>query len=205
LVRVGEERRGEIVDAWRQFQKVVADQIRMIGALKAAHEKLGEFYFKHSTLLQKGRGASTATDSTTVAPSPEFADYESNGSSNKVMNLIQKFMGEAQVIKDEATSDEQNAADAYVKLVGESNDSIKAKSRAIADKTEELAGVDQATSNALLAKDQTLQDLEGLAGTKASLHAQCDFLLDNFTARQKARAAEIDALAEVKAILSGMK
>jgi len=188
-----------------EFQKVVADQIRTIGALKAAHEKLAAFYFKQSLLQNKQKTASKVGDTTTVAPSPEFQDYESNGSSNKVMNLIQTTMGDAQILKDNAVNDEQNAADAYVKLVGESNDAIKAKSREVADKTEELADTEQATSQALLAKDQTLKDLESLAGTKASLHAQCDFLLDNFTARQKARAAEIDALAEVKAILGGMK
>lgn len=199
MQRAAEDRKQENME----FQTIVADQIRTIEALKAAHAKLGEFYFKNSNLLQQD-ARSTGTDVTTVAPSPEFEDYKSNRNSNKVMNLIQKLTGEAQVIKDNAVSDEQNAADAYVKLVGESNDSIKAKYKAIADKTEELADTEQAISQATISKDQTLRDLESLAATKAELHGQCDFLLKNFDLRQKARAAELDALAEVKAILSGM-
>jgi len=167
--------------------------------LKAAHAKLGEFYFKDS-FLQKG-----ARTMDTPAPSPEFKDYKSNGSSNKVMNLIQKFMGEAQVMKDNAVSDEQNASNAYVKLVGESNDSIKAKSREVVDTTEELADTEQGISQATISKGETLRELESLAATKGELHAQCDFLLKNFELRQKARAAEMDALAEVRAILGGMK
>merc|ERR1719499_1284634 len=121
------------------------------------------------------------------------------------MNLIHKLTGEAQVIKDNAVSDEQNAVDAYVKLVSESNDSIEAKSRAVVDTSGELAETEQAISQATISKGETLRDLESLAATKASLHTQCDFLLKNFDVRQKARAAELDALAEVKAILSGMK
>jgi len=198
MQRASEDRKQEN----QEFQTVVADQIRTIGALKAAHAKLAEFYFKDSALVQIPTSAQTTAG---VAEDPKFADYEQNGNSNKVMNLIQKIQGEAEVIKDKAVSDEQNAADAYVKLVGESNASIKAKSKAVVDKTEELADTEQAISQATISKDETLRELESLAATKAELHAQCDFLLKNFTLRQKARAAELDALAEVRAILGGMK
>jgi len=198
MQRASEDRKQEN----QEFQTLVADQIRTIGALKAAHAKLAEFYFKDSALVQIPTQAETGAG---VAESPKFADYESNGNSNKVMNLIQKIQGEAGVIKDKAVSDEQNAADAYVKLVGESNTSIKAKSKAVVDKTEELADTEQSISQATISKDETLRELESLAATKAELHAQCDFLLKNFTLRQKARAAELDALAEVRAILGGMK
>jgi hypothetical protein len=200
MQRAAEDRKQEN----KEFQSIVANQISTIEALKAAHAKLAEFYFKNSNLIQTG-AHSTATEATTVAPSPELADYQSNGNSNKVMNLIQKLTGEAQVLKDTAVKDEQNAEDAYVKLVGESNDSIKEKGKAVVDTTEELADTEQAISQATIDKDETLRDMESLAATKGELHAQCDFLLKNFELRQKARAAEMDALAEVKAILGGMK
>jgi len=199
IQRASENRKAEN----HEFQTIVADQIRTIGALKAAHAKLGEFYFKDAFVQEDGQ--TPATMAAGVEESPEFEDYKSNGNSNKIMNLIQKLTGEAQVVKDNAVSDEQNAADAYVKLVGESNDAVKAKSRAVVDKNEELANTEQAISQATISKDETLRDLESLAATKGELHAQCDFLLDNFTVRQQARAAELDALAEVKAILGGMK
>jgi len=195
MQRASEDRK----QANKDFQMVVADQIRTIGALKAAHAKLGEFYFKGSFVQQ------TPAADAGVKEAPGFADYENNGNSNKVMQMIQKVQGEAELTKDEAVSDEQNAADAYVKLVGDSNASVKAKSKAVVDKTEELADTEQAISQATISKGETLRDLESLAATKAELHAQCDFILKNFDARQKARAAEMDALAEVKGILSGMK
>jgi len=198
MQRASEDRKAEN----REFQTIVADQIRTIGALKAAHAKLGEFYFKDAFVQEPDFGAAKAAG---VEASPQFEAYESNGNSNKVMNMIQKLQGESQVVKDNAVSDEQNAADAYVKLVGESNESVKAKSKAVVDKTEELSDTEQGISQATISKGETLRELESLAATKGDLHAQCDFLLKNFAARQGARSAELDALAEVKGILGGMK
>jgi hypothetical protein len=163
MQRASEDRKQENME----FQRIVADQIRTIGALKAAHEKLAEFYHIDSFLQVKNEPGSANVEAG-VEASPEFADYENNGNSNKIMNLIQKLTGEAEVIKDNAVSDEQNAADAYVKLVGESNASIKAKSKAVVDKTEELANTEQSISEATISKDETLRDLESLAATKGN-------------------------------------
>jgi len=198
MQRAAEDRKQEN----QEFQRILADQIRTIGALKAAHAKLGEFYFKDAFLQEPDFGAAKGAG---VEAAPKLQDYESNGNSNKVMNLIQKLTGEAQVIKDNASSDEQNAQNAYVKLVGESNDSIKQKGKAVVDTMEELADTEQGISQATISKGETLRELESLAGTKGELHQQCDFLIKNFELRQKARYAEMDALAEVKAILGGMK
>merc|ERR1719428_269368 len=50
------------------------------------------------------------------------------------------------------------------------------------------------------AANAAMADLEKYA---TGVHASCDFVLDNFDIRQKARAEEIDALEDAKAILSG--
>jgi len=52
---------------------------------------------------------------------------------------------------------------------------------------------------------QTMKELEGLNDELGDLHTSCDFVLNNFDARQAARIAEMDALKQAKAILSGMK
>lgn len=200
LQRASEDRKTESIE----FQRVVADQTRAIDALKAAHKKLSDFYFKHSTFLQESAPGETTT-TTTIAPAPEFKAYQSHGLSNKVLNLIEKLTGEAQVIRDEVVHDEQNAQNAYQTLVAETNAGVKAKSKAVVDKQSEVAEVDQKMSQTQVEKDEAVEALDTLASTKAALHAQCDYLLRNFDARQKARAAEMDGLAEVKAILGGMK
>lgn len=47
--------------------------------------------------------------------------------------------------------------------------------------------------------------LEDLHQTSLDLSSSCDFILKNFDARQAARSAEMNALGEAKAILSGAK
>lgn len=49
------------------------------------------------------------------------------------------------------------------------------------------------------------KELDTLAGTKLDLHESCDWAMQNFDARQKARVEEMDALNTAKAYLSGAK
>lgn len=49
------------------------------------------------------------------------------------------------------------------------------------------------------------EDLQDLESTAMALHETCDWTLQNFDARQKARSEEVDALNEAKSYLSGAK
>ena len=61
----------------------------------------------------------------------------------------------------------------------------------------------------LAAKEQAKKDADtellGVREYVAQLHAQCDFLVQNFDLRKEARTEESDALKQAKAILSGAK
>jgi len=46
---------------------------------------------------------------------------------------------------------------------------------------------------------------EQLDFTKATLHEECDFTLENYKLRQTALETEVDALKQAKAMLSGSK
>eukprot|EP00929_Paragymnodinium_shiwhaense_P008935 TRINITY_DN112932_c0_g1_i1.p1 TRINITY_DN112932_c0_g1~~TRINITY_DN112932_c0_g1_i1.p1 ORF type:complete len:768 (-),score=259.65 TRINITY_DN112932_c0_g1_i1:78-2282(-) len=193
-----------------QFQVVVRDQKTAMNALNAAYDKLQSFYAKRQTFLQQQANipnaqhyANQARESAGAAP--EFQDHTVHENSNHVLVLIKKLAGDAQVMVDESVHSEQNAQAAYETLIQETNDSVKAKSRLITDKTGELAETDQRKSYTEQEKADVDGTIKGLADSLQALHSECDFLLGNFAARQEARAAEIDALAEVKAILRGMK
>jgi len=200
----------------REFQQVVGDQRRARRALKEAHARLAPVFGRHQTgLLQQVPGSGEGADEVefhkrgsgprpTVAPAPEFSDYDNKqGSSNQVLTLIQKLTGEAKVLEDASVHDEQNAQAAYETLIAETNDSVKAKSRMIVDKTQELRGVDAEAHRTRAERDRALEDLDALAASKGALHQQCDFFL-NFETRQASRIEEMDALTEAKAILAGM-
>ena len=86
-----------------------------------------------------------------------------------------------------------------------SNKMIITLTQDITDMTEKRAQVKVALIMAETDLSDTMKQLENLHATLADLHGSCDYIIKNFDARQAARSAEIDALGEAKAILSGMK
>jgi len=83
------------------------------------------------------------------------------------------------------------------------NKSLTEHNRAITNNTENKAKAEQTLTAAKADFKSTMRELEGLNDVLKSLHNQCDFVVKNFDARQAARAQEMDALNEAKAILSG--
>jgi len=199
LQRASENRKAENM----LFQKNSADAVRTQEALAKAYVKLEGFYSEKHVFLQthKGPGADEYFNS----GAPDAGTYQENEKSTGVMGMMKKMQGEAKIMEDEAVHDESEAQSAYESMIAETNSCVKEKSRLIADKTEEMATVDKTRQEKTLDKEEVLGDLQGLADEKAELLGQCTFLMENFDLRQESRAAEMDALGEVKGILSGMK
>jgi len=206
LQRASEDRKAENLE----FRMTVKGQKEAQEALKMAYEKLAAVYVKSAALMQQEPVEAPANPGGPAgkpvgSDMPELEDYSQHSSSNSVLTLIKKLIGEAKVIEDEATSDEQNAQTAYEKLVADTNDSVDAKTREIADKSAQLATTEKEMHLTSAEKKRTAEALVALGETRAAIHGECDFLLKNFDLRQSSRAAEMDALAEAKAIVSGMR
>merc|ERR1719198_1040073 len=108
-------------------------------------------------------------------------------------------------MENEAIDAEESAQSAYENFMKDSNKSIIAGTKAITNMSAALA---KAKEDLEMAKEDfkaTVDELEDLNEELGDLKKSCDYLLKNFDARQAARAAEIDALQEAYAILSGMK
>ena len=199
LQRASENRKAENM----LFQKNSADAVRTQEALAKASEKLGEFYSVKHVFLQTRKGPDA--DAHFNSGAPDAGTYQENEKSTGVMGMMKKMQGEAKIMEDEAVHDEGEAQAAYESMIAETNSCVKEKSRLIADKSEEMATVDKTRQEKTLDKEDVLGDLQGLSDEKADLLGQCTFLMDNFDLRQESRAAEMDALGEVKGLLSGMK
>jgi len=192
--RAGETREKENVE----FQETVADQRATQKLLTQALEVLKGFYDKKAkaaALAQKGK----------QTPPPGFKAYEKNKSSGGVMGMIQTIIDDAKKEEQETITSEADAQKAYETFVKDTNASVEEKTKAIIAKSEELgkAKEEKVKSEETLAK--TMTDLEGLSQEAAALHGECDFVLKNFEIRQSSRMAEMEALKQVKAILSGAK
>merc|ERR1719231_103259 len=104
---------------------------------------------------------------------------------------------------NEMEFNEKDGQEEYEEFVKDSAAKRAADSKSIAEKEGQKAGLEADIVNN---GDQKAAEEADLMATKqyiAELHADCDWLIENFETRKTARANEIDALKKAKAVLSG--
>merc|ERR1711920_514838 len=138
-------------------------------------------------------------------PPPGFEAYKKNAASGGVMSEIQQIISDAKAMEVEAIKAEEDAQKTYEAFVNETNASIAAKLKEIANKSELKAKAELDLVKAKEDKEAVIEELEQLSDYNAQLHKSCDFVLKNFDLRQAARDEEVEALRQAKAILSGAK
>jgi len=120
-----------------------------------------------------------------------------------VVALLKKLIADVEKDSIEAQTEEKNSQEQYEEFMAESSASR-------ADKVKEITGLNdskatlQSSITATKAELQSAQS-SALASSKvlASLHQECDWLAQNFDTRKAARAGEVDALNNAKAVLAG--
>eukprot|EP00747_Dinoflagellata_sp_TGD_P109114 gnl/TRDRNA2_/TRDRNA2_170593_c2_seq19.p1 gnl/TRDRNA2_/TRDRNA2_170593_c2~~gnl/TRDRNA2_/TRDRNA2_170593_c2_seq19.p1 ORF type:complete len:570 (-),score=186.89 gnl/TRDRNA2_/TRDRNA2_170593_c2_seq19:156-1865(-) len=200
IKRAGEDRELEN----QEYRTVVADQRATQELLHKAIDTLKAAY----AFPQKSNHAVMTTkvaSRTGQEPPAEFEEYEKSSSANGIVRLMEQILWDAKQMEVEATHDEDQSQKAYEAFHMDSKESIKAKEDGITNKTEEKAQADQELLTMQTEFDDTMTTLEDLSKTKGDLHGDCDYFLKNFETRQTARAEEIEALKQAKAMLSGMK
>merc|ERR1719515_641462 len=93
---------------------------------------------------------------------------------------------------------EETAQKDYEKLMGASQKSREQMAESITEKESANAEWGDKTEEA-----STTDALAKLKELIAGLHAECDFLMDNYDARKEARTNEVEGLKNAKAVLSG--
>jgi hypothetical protein len=176
-----------------EFQTTVADQRTTQEILKKALERLNLFYKKEAALLEKSH----------QTPPVQFNKYKNNAGASPVMGLIEQIIGDSATLEKEATAAEFKAQADYEQFVKDSNALIAELTEAVAAKTKAIGNAKLETADAESDHNSAVGELESLGQVEADLHAECDFVLKNFSIRQKARLQEIEAIGAAKAILSG--
>jgi hypothetical protein len=190
------------------YQQTINDQRLTQMILIKALERMKEVY----VLLQQGRqqpGAAhiaTSGTHTDAGNGPAaFKTYEENPAGKRVVALLEEVIAESKQMDDDAMTSEEDAQTAYEEFMKNSNTGITAHQTAITNMSEAKA---KATEALILANSDfatTMKEIEDLFNLATDLHKSCDYILNNFDARQAARTAEINALNEAKNILSGMQ
>jgi len=183
------------------FQTLVADQRATQSILQKALSRLGDFYTKKigrtALLLQRQQQKVAQT------PPVQFNKYKANSGSSPVMGLIEQIIGDSKQLESEATAGEYQAQADYERFVKDSNSLIS-------DLKASVSAKEEATASATVEREQAKSDLtsadgelESLSEYEANLHSECDFRMNNFEIRQKARLQEIEAIQAAKGILAG--
>jgi len=124
---------------------------------------------------------------------------ESNGIIAMMDSLtkdLDKEMTEAEVTEKDAQGD-------YETFMQDSATKRAEDSKTLTDKQGALANLETSLGDQKAEKTSTEKMLSATNEYIASLHAECDWLIKYFDMRQEARATEINALGNAKAVLSG--
>ena len=202
LKQAGEQRKAESL----AFQTAVSDQRATINILNKVLKRLKNFYDKKDMLLVEVRVHDASRQEPGAAappPPPKPSDYSKSGGAGGVLQVISKIITDAEVVEKEQEMGEQKAQTDYAAFTNDAKASLETDRAAIAANEESVAeneGVKSETQEAQSAKSEELANLNSLLNAH---HTDCDWLLQYFDVRKKARKEEMDAIADAKAILSG--
>jgi hypothetical protein len=186
----------------KDFQETVLDQKATQELLTKALEKLRAFYSKQA--LVETQSIALHSKKTGQAPPPGFGGaYKKNAGATGVMMMLQGIIKESKTVEQEAMAGEQEAQAAYEAFVKDTNEAIESIEKAVAEKevAKGRSDADMARTKADL--NVQLKTLEDLSALSQELHLSCDFTIKNFEVRQNARAKEMEALSQAKAVMSG--
>merc|ERR1719171_2827080 len=143
-----------------------------------------------------GTGVTALSQEAPPPPPETFGAYAKKGEeSNGVIAMMDLLIADL--------TKEKPAQEEYEAMMRDSTKKRMEDTQAIEDKTAAKAGMEEDLVNA----QADLKDKTGefMATEKylSNLHLECDWLLKNFDLRKEARAGEIDALTQAKAVLSG--
>lgn len=184
------------------YQVTLSDQRTIQFILVKAIARMKEVY----ALIQQPGAPHIQTSGNATDPGngpARFTEYGQNAGGARVVALLEKVLADSKKTMTDAIRDEQDAQAGYESLVKDGNANVKQLLKSIASMTANVAKNKEYLQAAKTDFDMTMKKLEGLSLEAGDTHSMCDFTLNNFDARQEARSAEIDALAEAKAILSG--
>jgi len=134
----------------------------------------------------------------------EFAPYK-KASAGGPIALLENIIDESKETEDDALAAENEAQAAYEAFVKDSNSAIEAMSNQIVNDEDVKAEDTKKEVADESDKRATTGEILKLGEMSGTLHEACDFTVNNFSARQKGRADEIEALKQAKSIFHGAK
>jgi len=142
-----------------------------------------------------------------AAPAPPPATWGAystkSGENTGVIAMIDLLIKDLDKEMTEAETDEKNAQADYETMMKDSAAKRTTDSKSLSQKGSAKADTESALQDTSAHLKDESRELMATEKYVASLHAECDWLLQYFDARKEARAGEVESLKSAKAVLSG--
>lgn len=181
------------------YQATISDQRMTQIVLSKSITTLKQVY----ALLENGHHARRTHAAPAEPENAKFKTYAKNSGGGVVVGLLEGILADSKLSEADAMKAETNAQSTYEGFMTDSNKAIETLSTKIST----LSGNRAATKEDLIMAKKDLaatnKKIGSLASELTDIKGSCDFVIKNFAIRQDARKAEMDALNEAMAILSG--
>jgi len=147
--------------------------------------------------------ASQVQDAPPPPPATAAAYTKKSQESNGVISMMDLLVKDLDKEMTEAEVDEKNGQEEYEQTVADSASKRRGDSKALTDKEAakgDLSSLVEKLNTEVKGLGKTLM---GASKYLATIHGDCDWLLQYYDVRKQARADEIESLGSAKAVLSG--
>merc|ERR1719150_1798531 len=142
-----------------------------------------------------------------AAPPPPPATWDAYSKkteeSTGVISMIDLLIKDLDKEMTEAKTEEKDGQADYETMMKESAEKRVTDSKSLSDKQGAKADTEKSLSDLSGEKKDKTSELFATLKYIQSLHTECDWLLQYYDMREKARTGEIDSLTKAKAVLSG--
>merc|ERR1711972_607817 len=142
-----------------------------------------------------------------AAPAPPPATWGAYATKSQestgVIAMIDLLIKDLAKEMNEAKTEEKDAQSDYEQMMGDSAAKRTADSKSLTEKGSAKADTEAQLQAHAEAKAAGGKELMATMKYIASVHSECDWLLQYFDVRKEARAGEVDSLKKAKAVLSG--
>jgi len=190
-----------------EFTKVSSETTvssNLLTKAKAILEK--QFAPKGAALVQRSSSnwENSLSSFLSQEPAPELASAGSRGGAGAgVIGLLNTLLAELKGSAAAATKTEENAQADYDQMMEESSATREGARKNVVGKEAEVSRLQESANDLKVQHEMATDEHGAIVGKQQALHAECDFLLNTYEERKKARSAEEEALGNAIAILSG--
>jgi len=199
----------EATEQRKEEHKDATGNMAMMQAAKALVEKaknrMAKFYTPSEASFLQVKSADSDSDAVAPPEAPETfsGEVKKNSKSGGVLAMMDQIANDLAKDGREAEYDEKNAQKEYNVFMQDSQDSRAQDAQSITDKEGSKAQLKGELDTANEKHMQSSAELNTVEQYIRQLHAQCDFMVENYDVRKEARAKESDGLNQAKAMLSG--